>query len=68
MRYELPDGYIDINEAEGAQGGNTYCGETAHNIMFQAQRIQRENRLSNYPGVLKGICEGIKNNVLTIVK
>ena len=68
MRYTLPDGYIDINEEEDAEGGNTYCGETAHNIMFQAQRIQRENRLPNYQGVLRGICEGINNGVLTIIK
>lgn len=67
MRYNFKDGWVDINEAEGAEGGNTYFGETAHKIMFETQRIQRINKGSDYQGILKGLCIGVLNGQLKIL-
>lgn len=62
-KYKYYDGYIELNNS-----GNTYCGATAHTIMFEAQRIHRTTKGSNFQNVLKGLCEGLKNNTLTLVK
>lgn len=58
---------MDINEQQGAEGGNTYCGKIAHEIMFAAQKIHREVKDSDYQSVVREVCEKVKEGTLKLI-